>query len=342
VPDTLRMAPFPAGGGAPYLTLLHRALARTGVEVVPRGSVVDAANDGSVDVVHLHWLEYLTGGGRVRSHLRGIRLMRALRRLRRSRTRLIWTVHNLRPHEPANARLEDVLAREALACADGVIVHSAYARRRVSETYGGDAKLAVVPHGNFVGFYPPARQSRDDTRAALGLPRDAFTFLVFGQLRSYKRITAAVAAFREIRDPGVRLLVAGAPHGAIASELKEAAAGDARVLLRFGHVPDADVAELHAVADAVVLPYRQVFSSGALLLALSLGVPAVVPAEGAADLADPPAIEPFEEGGLSGALEAIRAGNPATRRAAALGAAERYRWESIAARTRELYAGGAA
>jgi glycosyltransferase involved in cell wall biosynthesis len=341
--EGLRLAPFPADERAPYLRLLHGALSERDVEVLELGSVREATGPARVDVVHLHWLEYLLGGGRVRSLMRGLRLTAALRRLARSSTRLVWTVHNLRPHERRNPLVERLVTRSALRHADTVIAHSAYAARRMAETYGTERPIEVVPHGNFVGFYPPPTRSREETRAELGLPAGAFTYLIFGQVRRYKRIPEAIAAFRTLASGDARLLVAGSvADDALRAELEEAAAGDSRVRLLPEHVPDERVAELHDAADACVLPYRQVFSSGALLLALSLGVPAVAPWEGSAEVATPPALEPFEEGRLPDALRAIRRGDQAARRRAARAAAAGFGWDPIADRTLKLYERAAA
>ena len=239
------------------------------MRVVELGSVREA-DPRALDVVHLHWLEYLVGGGRLRSLVRGVRLAAALRRLGRSTIRLVWTVHNLRPHDRRNPFVEELVTRSALRHADTVIAHSRYAARRMAETYGSERAIEVVPHGNFVGFYPPPSRSREEARTALGLPPGAFTFLIFGQVRRYKRIPEAIRAFRTLPDSDARLVVAGAANDrALRSELADAAGGDPRVLLRLERIPDDHVAELHKAADACVLPYRQVFSSGALLLALS-------------------------------------------------------------------------
>jgi beta-1,4-mannosyltransferase len=336
--DGLRLAPFPADERAPYLRLLHGALAERGVRILELGSVHEAGGPARVDVVHLHWLEYLVGGSRLRSLVRGLRLAMTLRRLGRSSTRVVWTTHNLRPHDRRNPFVEELVTRSALRHSDTVIAHSSYAARRMAESYGSEREIEVVPHGNFVGLYPPPARSREETRAAVGLPPGAFTYLIFGQVRRYKRIPEAITAFRTLADPEARLVVAGAAGDAsLRAELAEAAGGDARVLLRLEHIPDDRVAELHEAADACVLPYRQVFSSGALLLALSLGLPAVAPWEGSAEIAAQPALEPFEEGRLPDALRAIRRGDPAERRRAARAAAARFDWEPIADRTLELY-----
>jgi hypothetical protein len=71
---------------------------------------------------------------------------------------------------------------------------------------------------------------------------------------------------------------------------------------------------------------------------LSLGLPAVVPAEGSAlETAAPPAVEPFEAGRLVDALEAVQTGGAQARREAALVAARVADWETIAQRTAAIY-----
>jgi beta-1,4-mannosyltransferase len=342
----LRVAPLPGRvREAPYLRLLHQALARRGIETLELPSA-RAAVASRPDVLHLHWLEYLAraeSGGPLawlRAHLRGLALMRALHALRRRGTRIVWTVHNLRPHEPRHPRLERLLARFVLRRADRVIAHSRFAARRVAELYGDGAdRVEVIPHGHFIGFYPPPQRSRDEVRDALRIPRDAFVYLLFGQLRRYKGVPAAIAAFRRLPYADARLVVAGAVRDpALEREIAAAAAGDGRVRQLLGHVPDERVAELHEAADAALIPYGEVFSSGALLLALSLGLPAVAPAEGTGELAEPPALEPFSgERGLTDAMEAIRWGDAARRRDAARRSAERFSWDEIARRTRAAY-----
>jgi glycosyltransferase involved in cell wall biosynthesis len=197
-----------------------------------------------------------------------------------------------------------------------------------------------VPHGNFIGFYPDSARRREDLRSALGIDGPQFTYLIFGQLRRYKRIPAAIAAFRRTAGPDARLVVAGAAwDDAVRRDVVAQAAGDRRVILRLEHVPDAAVADLHAAADAAVLPYSEVFSSGALLLALSFGLPVVAPARGSLEIAGRPALEPFSDGNLPRALAAIRDGDQSARRDAALAAARRFSWDAIADRTLSIYAG---
>jgi beta-1,4-mannosyltransferase len=134
-------------------------------------------------------------------------------------------------------------------------------------------------------------------------------------------------------------VVAGSPRDeGVREEVEAAAAGDPRVLLRLDFIADDEVADLHEAADVAVLGYREVFSSGALLLALSLGLPLIAPAEGStAEIGGPPAIRPFAPGELAAALAAAQAEITAADRDAARAVADRYDWASIAERTLAAY-----
>jgi beta-1,4-mannosyltransferase len=336
----------PEDGSAPYLRLLYEALGRRGVRVA-RVERADprTARRHRLNVVHLHWLEYLTmadgwrGLRAARAHWRALRLLTGLAALRRTRTRVVWTVHNLRPHEARFRWLEAGVARATARLADALIVHSRYAAGRAAQRVGAASKLHVIPHGHFNELYPSSGRSRAQVRESLSLPPDAFTYLVFGQLRSYKRVPETIQAFRALSAPGARLVVAGAVRDPrLRRAIEREAAADDRVVLRLGFVPDDEVADLHLAADAAVVAYGEVFSSGALLLALGLGLPVVAPAESAApELGGQPAVETFEPGGLTHALAAIARGEPESRRRAAREAALRCDWERIAAETLAVY-----
>jgi glycosyltransferase involved in cell wall biosynthesis len=334
----VRVAVFPHADLAnPYQRLLHEALRSHDVEVLPpvplRLRWARHAG-GSVDVVHLHWLEWLISDSRQRkvwgalsAYARAGRMLLFLRLLRRSGVRIVWTVHNLRPHEPRFCRLENAVSRMVARIADELVVHSEYAAGKVRAEFDLDRPIRVATHGNYTSFYPPEHRSRRAIRRELGLPEEGFVYLLFGCIRAYKQTPAAIEAFSRLRDPGSRLIVAGEPHDSDIDAVRAAAARDDRVLLHLGMVPNEAVAAYHLAADAAVFNYRDVFSSGALLLALSLGVPVVAPRNSMADeIASPPALVSFVPDKLTDALHEIAAGEPEARRQAALRTAAAYPW----------------
>lgn len=94
------------------------------------------------DLFHLHWPEWYLGPD-VSRH-RG-----AVEQLRDAGVRIVWTQHNLVPHD-RDPRLPEIYAVWAGA-ADAVVHHSAHGRRRVTERYPfrDDAVHRVIPHPHF-------------------------------------------------------------------------------------------------------------------------------------------------------------------------------------------------
>jgi glycosyltransferase involved in cell wall biosynthesis len=270
----------------------------------------------------------------IRSAVRGGRFARDLIRLRRKGVSVVWTAHNLRPHEPRQPIVEHALAFATMLLSHAVITHSRYARQRLSRLYPGIQKISVIPHGNYIDAFPGYGVADPDRSS--GAP---FEFLCFGQIRPYKQLPELVRAFRAIPDDGVRLIIAGKPVvDAELARIREAADGDSRVVIDARHIPDDEVSALHRRAHAAIFAYRDVFSSGALVLALSYGLPVVAPASSTADeLVQPPGVEVFAPGELTAALGRMRAGDWRARRDAALQAAEGQPWSAVAAATVTLY-----
>ena len=105
----MAQVPPQRAGATSYLTLLAGALECAGVEVVTP-DIAELWRLGwarSVDLVHLHWLEFIApsapGGiaGLARTVIRHVRLVTLLAWLRIRGISLVWTVHNLRPTSPS-------------------------------------------------------------------------------------------------------------------------------------------------------------------------------------------------------------------------------------------------
>jgi D-inositol-3-phosphate glycosyltransferase len=58
--------------------------------------------------------------------------------------------------------------------------------------------------------------------------------------------------------------------------LIEEGGGAERILLNIRYIPDVEIPTFYGAADVVVLPYRKIYQSGVLLMAMSLGAPVVV------------------------------------------------------------------
>lgn len=293
---------------------------------------------GSVEVVHIHWVEFVLyvhiRGARARmsSLLATARLLPALLLCRRFGIRVVWTVHNLAPHESRGMWQYNLAAAVLARRADVVHVHSGEAARLVASRYRPRGKLMVQPQGAYEADYPPATATRKDLRARMAIAPDQFVFLSFGQIRPYKRVLQLIAAIRD-HPRDVALVVAGSATDEMAIGLRRAAGNDDRIHLHLGYIEDHHVAGYHVVADAAVLNYDRIVNSGVLLLSLCYSLPAVVPHEGTEELATLPggehALERFRPGGLHHALRQMTESDLDRRRRAARQIAQRFTWDAF-------------
>ncbi|MFN8623180.1 MAG: glycosyltransferase [Chloroflexota bacterium] len=339
----------------PYQRQLAAGLARQGVRSIggrpgkyqPFPILSAWVRAGRPSVLHLHWThEYLKGrDGPTR--LNRLRFLSQLRLLKRLGVRLVWTMHNLGGHDGPKHAHEMAVHRTLVGLADAVICHCRAARDAAIAAYGLDAataaRLHVIPHGSYLGVYPDTLD-RDAARARLGLVDAGPVLLFLGAIRGYKGTDDLIAAFRAIDDPTARLLIAGKPRGeALEDKLGAAATADPRIRLELRFVPDEELQVWLRAADLMVLPFRDILTSGSAILALSFGLPVVAPALGCLPETVPPdagiLYDPASPDALAAALTRALAADLPAMRDAALGAARALDWDTIAAATTARYRG---
>lgn len=231
---------------------------------------------GRVDVFHVHWPEVMfRRRTRLRSALASVLFLLVLVALRVRGVRFVRTMHNESPHEAAS-RVEALLLGLLDRWTGEVILLNRHTRLPAAVPPG--APVTVIPLGEH-------RSTFEAHRVPDAVPGRV---LHFGLIRPYKGIDVLVQAFASWDDPAASLRIVGPlqDDGAL-DDLRRSVSGDDRVILSPGFVPD-DVL-VHEIGEArlVVLPYRRMHNSGAVLLALSLGRPVLVPSNAVtSDLAE--------------------------------------------------------
>jgi glycosyltransferase involved in cell wall biosynthesis/GT2 family glycosyltransferase len=240
-------------------------------------------NKKEVSHLHLHWLFGVydpdsTGLNSKKAILFLLKIILA----RFLGYQVLWTVHNFISHEPSHLQLERVVRRAVARLASHPIVHCNYAKDLVRNNWKiADHKISVIPHGSYVGFYPD-EVTRSEAREKLGIQGNSFTFLFFGMLRNYKGIRPLITAFLDVQKsyPAARLIIAGKPFSAeIKSDIEGMAQHD-NISLFLQYIPDDEVQNFFNASDAVVLPYQNILTSGAAVLAITFAKPVIVPRKG--------------------------------------------------------------
>jgi beta-1,4-mannosyltransferase len=342
--------------GNPYQQKLIDASAELGIEITASNGrgflpVLGALKErGAVDVLHVHWTHSFIVGRRALSpYYHGWRFVLGLAIAKARGIRVVWTLHNVLDHEPQNPRAELFFKRRIAKLADAVLVHCGYAIEVASSAYGmsrEDAgKFRVIPHPNYIGLYDDSI-GEAEARASLGLSESDLVFLFFGNIRSYKGIFDLVDAFRELSLPQARLLIVGRPwDDDMANALADVVSGEPRIRTVVRFVDRAEVQIFFRAADYVVFPYREVLTSGSMLLAMSFAKAVIAPRLGCIpETVDERCAILYEPRGKESLVEALVAAagcDAATMGAASHRRAEQLTWEEAARTSGLAYAGTA-
>jgi glycosyltransferase involved in cell wall biosynthesis len=238
-------------------------------EAARRGEAADRI------VVHFQPALYYRPGAR--AMFQKVRTSAALLSLVRRRPQTEILVHEANP--PVRWRPDYVLLRRVFARAQ-LLFHTDAERIALQRVYGlGRVRARLVDHTEGVTVHGAV--GRDEARRRLGLPSDEPVFVCAGFLHRDKGYDRAVKAFAAAGSPG-RLDLVGSvrdatpANEAYAAELGDLTAATPGVSLHEDFVSDEEFDRWIAAADAVVLPYRRSWSSGALARAHAIGTPALV------------------------------------------------------------------
>ena len=276
---TVRIIAFPKTL-IPYTVGFYRAVEAEGITVIEgnfSGSWL-RKNVKRGDWLHLHWPSFLYGskGGRCSLMMVFIRFLLLLLFARFLGARIIWTAHNLLPHDRSLLPGSDLVGRYVvIILADIVLVHGENAIASLVARYPlAKNKIVAIPHGHWIDYYP-ASMTREIARSRLGISGSKFVFLFIGLCKSYKNLDGLIRTFQELSGDSL-LVVAGKFQDPLyQEEILALAHGNPRIRIEPGFVPDGEMQSYLMACDAVVVPYREILTSGTAILALSFGRPIV-------------------------------------------------------------------
>lgn len=232
----------------------------------------------NTDILHMHWPDHMLRlKNRFKIRLRLWRFSRIARRLHNRGGKIVWTVHNLRPHNASHPKLVDIGLKKIVELTDGFIFLSKESERIFFSLYPSAKTLPsiIIPHLHYKNYYKD--------RIYKSIAREnKIQLLCFGLLREHKGYSRLFKAAKDIkyRDQ-VGWLVAGNPgKKGISDELKNLWDKNQIIYKACRYIDDNEIAELFGRCDAVVLPYEKILNSGTAILALSLGKRVIAPAMG--------------------------------------------------------------
>ncbi|MDY6805825.1 MAG: glycosyltransferase [Cyanobacteriota bacterium] len=233
-------------------------------------------------IFHLHWTSFVLAGAKTQEQANQLRkdFIDQLFWFAQKGGSIVWTVHNTLPHNCQYPKTEIELRTGIVSLASKVHIHSEKSLSEIEEFFTiPREKLQVIHHGNYVDVYPnyiSALQAREQ----FCFSQTDLVFLFLGQIRPYKGLDELIAAFVEVHKsiPNSYLLIAGNPvYPLKKGDLTERTKVFSHIKVIEKSIPDDELQWFFNAADAVVLPYRQILTSGSAINALSFNRPVIAP-----------------------------------------------------------------
>lgn len=280
------LAYWPEVRGNPYQRLIYGRIVDAGLRLLPLRDLAELSTHQpapSGSILHVHWTSPVMHRAKTERDARKLLwdFMARLDDLRAAGWKLMWTVHNVLPHDCRFPKLEAQLCQEIADRCDAIHVMCRSTVDAVAQHYVlPPSRVHVIPHPSLDGVYAND-VSQQDARRTLGLGDEDLVLGVLGAIRPYKRLDVVVDAFEEASKdvPSLRLLVGGAPAPGLGA-VTEQAASLPNVLARFERIPD-EAMPVHVNAcDALVLAQSDPLNSTVVMMAFTFGRPVIAPRRG--------------------------------------------------------------
>jgi glycosyltransferase involved in cell wall biosynthesis len=238
----------------------------------PRGPLGLARRVGGYDKVLIQFhpdIFYPVASTPLRHAMVSLALLAVVRAARRTEV----VVHEIDYRVGRRRGLDGLAARRLWRRIDRVFLHTELERQQLVDAFGvPPARTAVIDHG--AHFVRRTAMTREAARRSLGIPDGELVFLAIGFIQPHKAFDRAVRAFADLGAGRWSLHVVGSvrvdepQHLAYLAELQELVAATPGAHLHDQYVSDELFDRWLVASDVVVLPYRNIWSSGVLERAL--------------------------------------------------------------------------
>jgi len=333
----------------PYQKILANWLSQKGVSVSFGTTyhlfsvLLSVKKNWKPDIIHIHWPHvFLLSASRAGTILKSSSFIGELIILKFLGVKIVWTVHNIISHESKFKSLELFFNNILLILCNGIIVHSQSSKDEVIKTYNiRDSSIIVIPHGNYINCYQNVI-SKAEARKQLDLCSKDMVFLYFGQIRPYKGVLELIDVFKRLGQSQAKLLIVGKPYNnEFANDVVKKCTKDGRIGTVLKFVPDDEIQIYMNAADIIVLPYKNILTSGAIILAMSFCKPVIAPFIGCTrDVLDKTGSFLYVTSDAEGLLKAMECAFDANLEKMGehnFELAKQIRWDDIAKRTYDVY-----
>lgn len=261
-----------------YNDLLTDSLSGAGLDIMDlkHGKLLlQVGRAKSGDIVHIHWIHHAYQNRNPLLFIaKSFIFVLTMFYLKLRSVQLVWTIHNLYPHHAKYPKMERFMRTLICRFCSKLIVASDSIKRKVMMEFGVPAnKLSVVKHGHYLGVYKPAGM---DFRRIYNISEGADIYLFLGAIKAYKGVEDLIESFNAVKTKESYLIIAGKADKEMEVYL-QGVKDTENIILDLRFVPNEEVADLISAVDVMVMPYKEITTSGSAILGLSFKKLIVMP-----------------------------------------------------------------
>lgn len=227
------------------------------------------------DIIHIQWPESIyRWKNLIEMNNEGLKLLEdKIKWYKKNHTKVIYTVHNLQPHDNCEEFDIDVY-KLFLKNADLIVHHGNKSIELIKNKYKEtiNKKHIVAFHGAYpIQILPQKKDSKDK----YDIPYDKITFTNFGLQRSYKGTDFNLDVFKSLQNKKLCYFSAGLLVG----DIKPFEILEEKLFTRqvYRKIPNNELKDIINVTDVFFLGHSSGLNSGLIHLAISYSKPVIFP-----------------------------------------------------------------
>lgn len=242
-----------------FIRLLVDSLIKEGAKVIPFSWKTVLFQ--RFDILHVHWPEYLLPMKKNFSFFIKFMIIVLLNiKLRINKIPILLTVHNLEPHERPT-QVHRFFNKYFI----DRISNKVYMQKDFESTTSN----FFVSHGNYIELF--------NQEEVVAMESMSFTGISFGYLRPYKNLENLIRNFPV--NLGT-LAILGKPitsdYGIYLQDCLTRSRNEMKINLVFKQLAEVELLRIIVSSEIAIFPYKKIYNSGAVLLALSAPIPVIV------------------------------------------------------------------
>jgi glycosyltransferase involved in cell wall biosynthesis len=215
-----------------------------------------------VSTLHIEWLPLL------KYFNLELYLMNIWKRF--SSVKVVYTVHNILPHDTGDKYINTY--RKVYELADKLICHANITKNQLIDKFNIESdKIEIIPHGPLFDEFEI--KAKKEACEILEL-KNTKNVLILGYIRPYKGIDFLIDTWKEVaeKEPEANLIICGKAKKDVEDSIKnkiDLLGLDKSIVTRFKFIETEEVPLYHFAADIIVFPYKSIDQSGALYTAMA-------------------------------------------------------------------------